>query len=227
MAEPAYISSYLAHLIQRDIILPPDYVAPPDVQVPAIPTPSRPVPVGLTLVLKSLKPPFTLPLTIPSTLPVTDLKRLLVTTLASSPSPSLAPHARDFSDPDALRLVVGGKPMLDGKTVHEYGVKEGGTVHVLRKAGGGAQAASSTPTTGTAPAPAAGPATTTTTTIPTETNTPQSQPPPASSSSSSSSGLSKTPSFLPALRAFLATQFTDPGDAERVYERFKAGYEEM
>ncbi|KAI9632323.1 uncharacterized protein MKK02DRAFT_20387 [Dioszegia hungarica] len=89
-------------------------------------------PGQINLIVKSLKPSLTFPITASLTDPISTLKSLVA---ASSPS---APSV------DSQRLLLKGKALADNKLLKEYDIAEGSTVHLVLK-----------PTSVPIPAPAA------------------------------------------------------------------------
>ncbi|KXS17575.1 hypothetical protein M427DRAFT_153767 [Gonapodya prolifera JEL478] len=250
MGEAAYISSYLNQLIQREKVFPPYYVPPIDADPIAIPTPSKPFSIGaspearedhddepiedsLDLEIKSLKPRLTIKISIASNAPVEELKRLI------------AEQAPEFPA-ELQRLVFSGKGLVEGRTLDEYALTSGATVHLLKKAGTPAQPSpsasqqpQSSPSHGSSSAisPTATTIANQSSTAPTteggRANEPShpvslaSNTSPESSASISAAGRNKDSRFWDALRAFLNEHFTEPDDAQNVFNSFKASYDEL
>ncbi|KAJ7766297.1 hypothetical protein DFH07DRAFT_350762 [Mycena maculata] len=153
-AETAFLRSFLATLNAQTVTYGDDYQQPPENSLKRVPVLQIPVPAPpakkravssdsnseITLTFRSLKPPLSFTLTLAPTDTIATAKQRL--------------HGAGGPAVEAVRLVLKGKVMADGRLLREYGVKEGDVVSVVVKAGGGVAVAASDATKATTEAAA-------------------------------------------------------------------------
>ncbi|KAI9011526.1 hypothetical protein BC832DRAFT_351852 [Gaertneriomyces semiglobifer] len=135
---PAEELKFATHFLHSISSLPikyqPDYVPPLSQWFPTLPTASRPFALrdksnpttepSITITLKPLKSPITLTqskYTLPPLTPIHSLKSQIAASTKRASS--------------SLRLVYKGKVLVDTKTLQDYDMKDGATVHLMLAAG--------------------------------------------------------------------------------------------
>ncbi|KAG5643396.1 hypothetical protein DXG03_000974 [Asterophora parasitica] len=139
MAEQAFVQTFLNTLASQPVRYADDYHQPPENslrRVPVLPIalPTPPTKANATasssasiqITIKSLKPPFTLPLTVHPTDSIKSLKDLI----AQSPLPIGTPPPAD-----AQRLLLKGKALADTKLLQEYAVNDTDVITLMLKPG--------------------------------------------------------------------------------------------
>ncbi|WVN90393.1 uncharacterized protein L203_105629 [Cryptococcus depauperatus CBS 7841] len=135
--ERAFVKRYTEGLASFKVGYPADFSAPLEERprkIPAIGILVAEPPSGylekadtsthdvVSLIVKSLKPPLTIPITAHLTDTVSDLKTLVAKSSSTAPKP------------DTQRLLLKGKALTDTKLLKEYAIDSGVTIHLMIKA---------------------------------------------------------------------------------------------